>query len=66
MTTITDTVDYIIEASTWDERVARIRQIPQRHGTNEHGCGSSEVSWLRCEDEPVAVFRVVDAFVLAA
>jgi hypothetical protein len=32
----------------------------------KNGCGSSEVSWLRCEDESVAVFRVVDAFVLAA
>ena len=30
------------------------------------GCGSFEVSWLRCKDESVAVFRVVDAFVLAA
>src|SRR5207237_4275233 len=30
------------------------------------GCGSSEVSWLRCEDESVAVSGVVDAFVLAA
>jgi len=29
-------------------------------------CGSFEVSWLRCEDEAVAVFGVVDAFVLAA
>ena len=30
------------------------------------GCGSFEVSWLRCEDESVAVSGVVDAFVLAA
>ena len=30
------------------------------------GCGSSEVSWLRCEDESVAVSGAVDAFVLAA
>src|SRR5437867_2120891 len=30
------------------------------------GCGSFEVSWLRCEDEAVAVSGVVDAFVLAA
>jgi hypothetical protein len=30
------------------------------------GCGSTEVSWLRCEDLAVAVFRVVDTFVLAA
>src|SRR5881394_4556437 len=31
-----------------------------------NGCGSFEVSWLRCEDESVAVAGVVDAFVLAA
>ena len=30
------------------------------------GCGSFEVSWLRCEDMAVAVSGVVDAFVLAA
>src|SRR5438270_7144836 len=30
------------------------------------GCGSFEVSWLRCEDIGLAVFRVVDEFVLAA
>jgi Bacterial PH domain len=30
------------------------------------GCGSFEVSWLRCEDVGLAVFGVVDAFVLAA
>lgn len=31
-----DTVRRIAEASTWDERVARVRQVPQRHGTDEH------------------------------
>jgi hypothetical protein len=30
------------------------------------GCGSCEVSWLRCEDKALAVSGVVDAFVLAA
>src|SRR6266536_2581495 len=30
------------------------------------GCGSFEVSWLCCEVVGFAVFRVVDAFVLAA
>ena len=30
------------------------------------GCGSFEVSWLSCEDESIAVFRMVDAFVLSA
>src|SRR5450759_4746159 len=32
----------------------------------DDGCGSCEVSWLRCEDEALAVSGVVDAFVLAA
>ncbi|MGI8448565.1 MAG: SAM-dependent methyltransferase, partial [Streptosporangiaceae bacterium] len=30
------------------------------------GCGSSEVSWLCCEDEAFAISGVVDAFVFAA
>ncbi len=34
--------------------------------TIDDGCGSTEVSWLSCEDIGFAVFRVVDAFVLAA
>src|SRR5208282_2433534 len=34
--------------------------------TVANGCGSFEVSWLRCEDMAVAVSGVVDAFVLAA
>jgi hypothetical protein len=37
-----------------------------REGRWGYGCGSVEVSLLRCEDLPVAVFRVVDAFVFAA
>jgi len=36
MATIEDTVDLVIRAKNWDERIARLRQIPQRHGTNEH------------------------------
>ncbi len=31
-----DTVELIAAATTWDERVARLRQVPQRHGTDEH------------------------------
>jgi hypothetical protein len=31
-----DTVSLIAAAPTWDERVTRIRQVPQRHGTDEH------------------------------
>lgn len=36
MTELEETVARIAEAETWDERVARVRQIPQRHGTDEH------------------------------
>lgn len=31
-----ETVRRIADAPTWDDRVARIRQVPQRHGTDEH------------------------------
>lgn len=34
--TAAETVRRIAEAQTWDERVARIRQVPQHHGTDEH------------------------------
>ena len=36
MAAIQDTVDLIVNAKTWTERVARLRQVPQRHGTDEH------------------------------
>ncbi|MBI4798513.1 MAG: hypothetical protein HY794_07235 [Desulfarculus sp.] len=36
MPTAEQTVAKIVEASTWDQRVAQIRLIPQNHGTNEH------------------------------
>jgi hypothetical protein len=36
MPTTQDTVDRIVSAQTWDQRVARVRQIPARHGYNEH------------------------------
>lgn len=36
MPTIAETVASIVAASTLDERVARIRLIPQLHGTGEH------------------------------
>ena len=32
----------------------------------DNGCGSFEVSWLRCEDEVFAVYGSVDALVLVA
>lgn len=37
MATIEETVQHVLEASSWDERVARIRLVPSRHGTDEHG-----------------------------
>ena len=40
--------------------------LVRRVGANLNGCGSFEVSWLRCEDEAVAVAGVVDAFVFPA
>jgi hypothetical protein len=34
--TAEETVQYILDAQSWDERVARIRLVPGRHGTDEH------------------------------
>lgn len=39
-----ETVNQIVTAATWDERVARLRQIPQRHGTDEHTAIYAEVA----------------------
>lgn len=36
MTTIDTTVRGIVEAQTWDQRVAQIRLVAQRHGTADH------------------------------
>jgi hypothetical protein len=36
MSAMVDTVERIVSARTWDQRVARVRQIPARHGTDEH------------------------------
>lgn len=35
--TIDATVQAILGAETWNQRVQQIRLIPQRHGTGEHG-----------------------------
>ncbi len=48
------------------EVVAQAGNAPSLVRAVENGCGSFEVSRLRCEDEAVAVSGVVDAFVLAA
>lgn len=36
MATAEETVQHILSAASWDERVARIRLVPSRHGTDEH------------------------------
>ncbi|MBI5521362.1 MAG: hypothetical protein HY910_01950 [Desulfarculus sp.] len=36
MPTVEETITRIIEASTWDQRIAQIRLVPHNHGTNEH------------------------------
>jgi hypothetical protein len=36
MPTAQETIAEIVEAPTWDQRIAKIRLIPQRHGTAEH------------------------------
>lgn len=36
MATTVDTVERIASAASWNQRVAQIRLIPQRHGTAEH------------------------------
>lgn len=38
------TVSHITAAPTWDDRVARIRQVPQHHGTNEHAALYAEIA----------------------
>lgn len=39
-----DTINQIVNAATWDQRVARIRQIPARHGFNEQAQIYAEVA----------------------
>lgn len=36
MDRIEETLQRIVDAPTWDQRISQIRQIPQRHGTEEH------------------------------
>jgi hypothetical protein len=44
MATVDDTIELIVNATSWDERIARLRQIPQRHGTNEHAAIYAQVA----------------------
>ena len=36
MPSVEETVARIVNTASWDQRVARVRQIPAMHGTNEH------------------------------
>ncbi|WP_300605416.1 hypothetical protein [Trebonia sp.] len=44
MPTPHQTVDIIWTASTWDQRVARVRQIPQHHGTDQHAAIYADIA----------------------
>lgn len=35
--TIETTIQAILDAGTWTQRIQQIRLIPQRHGTEHHG-----------------------------
>lgn len=35
--TVQDTIDTILAADSWAQRIAQIRLVPQRHGTGDHG-----------------------------
>lgn len=50
MPTVEETVAYITAATTWDQRVARIRQVPQRHGTDDLPTIHAEVTVLPAPD----------------
>jgi len=42
--TIHETIDAIIQAPSWDQRVAQIRLVSQRHGTGDHSRIFAEVA----------------------
>lgn len=44
MAEVKQTVQQILAASSWDQRVAQIRLIPQKHGTGEHQWIYAEVA----------------------
>lgn len=44
MPSVEETVSKIVGASTWDQRVAQIRLVAQRHGTGEHAGIFAEVA----------------------
>lgn len=46
MSDIQETVTRIVEADSWDQRIAQIRLIPHHHGTNEHPGIYAEIARL--------------------
>lgn len=46
MSDIQETITRIIEADSWDQRIAQIRLIPHHHGTNEHPGIYAEIARL--------------------
>ena len=44
MPSVEETVARIVNTASWDQRVARVRQIPAMHGTNEHQAIYAEVA----------------------
>ncbi len=42
--TLEQTILEIEDSKSWDERVAKLRQVPQRHGTGEHAAIYAEVA----------------------
>lgn len=44
MASVNETVEAIVQAPTWDQRVAQIRLVSQRHGTAEHSLIFAEVA----------------------
>jgi hypothetical protein len=46
MTDASATIERIVEAPNWNQRIAQIRLIPQRHGTGEHARIFAEIARL--------------------
>ena len=44
MPTVAQTVESVLSAGSWEERVARIRLVPQNHGTGEHQAIYAEIA----------------------
>lgn len=42
--TASQTIQQIEDAASWDDRVQKVRQVPQRHGTDEHATIYAEVA----------------------